>query len=194
MQNPTTRTAPARRLVPAAAVVLAVALLAACGGSSGYGSAVTTSSPTSAQAAAGGGAVHVARTTAGRVLVDGSGRTLYAFAADTKGHSTCTGSCAQYWPPEAAGAMAGTHPAGVIATLGSITRPDGSAQLTVDGFPAYTYAADTQPGQATGQGTNLSGGLWWVMTASGSWVTGSGSSSGPAPSPTKTPAYNGSGY
>jgi hypothetical protein len=34
----------------------------------------------------------------------------------------------------------------------------------------YTYAGDSQPGQANGQGQNLSGGLWWVVSGNGSWV------------------------
>ena len=34
----------------------------------------------------------------------------------------------------------------------------------------YTYAADSEPGQASGQGKNLSGGLWWVVAPDGKWI------------------------
>jgi len=162
-----------------AAATLAVAMLAACssGAAGGYGAAAPAGSGAPATAS---GALRAASTSAGTVLVDPAGKTLYVFAADSQGHSACTGGCAQYWPPEAAGSLAGTHPSGVTATLGTLTRADGTAQLTVNGLPVYTYAADSAPGQAKGQGVNASGGLWWVLTSSGSWSTGPGSASASA--------------
>jgi predicted lipoprotein with Yx(FWY)xxD motif len=51
---------------------------------------------------------------------------------------------------------------------GTITRPDGTTQATYDGHPLYTYAADTAPGQAKGNGLNVSGGVWHEVTVSGS--------------------------
>jgi predicted lipoprotein with Yx(FWY)xxD motif len=56
----------------------------------------------------------------------------------------------------------------VTGTLATITRPDGTTQATYDGHPLYTYAADTAPGQAKGNGLNVSGGLWHEVTVSGS--------------------------
>jgi predicted lipoprotein with Yx(FWY)xxD motif len=56
----------------------------------------------------------------------------------------------------------------VTGTLGTITRSDGTKQATYEGHPLYTYVGDKSPGQATGNGKNLSGGLWWEMTVSGS--------------------------
>jgi Secreted repeat of unknown function len=61
---------------------------------------------------------------------------------------------------------------------------------TPHGFPMYSYAGDSGPGQASGQGKNLSGGLWWVVAPSGSWIkTTGGSSSGSSPS-----SSSGGGY
>lgn len=159
---------PARYVGTGAAIVMAATVLAGCGSSSGGGS--TSTAGAQAPAVKATGSLQVARTDAGRVLVDPRGRTLYAFAADSKGHTACSGSCATYWPPVAAGSLPGSKPKGVTATLGQITRPDGSMQLTVDGFPMYTYVGDSKPGQAKGQGLNESGGLWWVVSGSGSWV------------------------
>jgi Secreted repeat of unknown function len=50
-------------------------------------------------------------------------------------------------------------------------RADGSSQLTANGYPVYTYVGDHARGQANGQGTNLSGGRWWVVSPSGARVT-----------------------
>jgi hypothetical protein len=36
----------------------------------------------------------------------------------------------------------------------------GAGQATFDGHPLYTYVSDTAPGQASGNGTNLDGGVW----------------------------------
>jgi predicted lipoprotein with Yx(FWY)xxD motif len=110
--------------------------------------------------------------------VDSNGKTLYAFAADSPGRSNCTGSCLQYWPAaQASGSI--SHSTDVTAKLATIKRSDGTTQLTVNGWPVYTYAADSGPGQATGQGENLSGGLWWAVAPSGTQIkSGEGDADG----------------
>jgi predicted lipoprotein with Yx(FWY)xxD motif len=176
----TTTTRSTRRVAPrlTALLALGVLALAACGGSSYGGSAAAKPSASSKAAAASGQAVATGQTDVGTVLVDGTGKTLYAFAADSKDHSTCSGSCAQYWPPVTVATGSPTASKGVSATLGTTTRTDGSMQLTVNGWPMYTYAGDAAAGDATGQGKNLSGGLWWVVDPSGAWVKKAASTSG----------------
>ncbi len=146
--------------------------VSACGssGSSSSGTAANTpaaggSSSSSAPAAAGGSTVTVKTIGSQQVLVDSSGMTLYWFAIDTPTKSNCSGQCATYWPVVKGPLTAGS---GVTGTLGTITRSDGTKQATYDGHPLYTYVGDKSPGQATGNGKNLSGGLWWEMTVSGS--------------------------
>jgi predicted lipoprotein with Yx(FWY)xxD motif len=111
------------------------------------------------------------------VVTNASGKTLYWFVPDTSTTSKCTGACATYWPPVVGPVTAGS---GVTGTLGVITRPDGTMQATYDGHPLYTYVADSGPGQAKGNGLNLSGGVWWEMTVSGAKpaTTTSGTKSG----------------
>jgi len=103
----------------------------------------------------------------GQILVDGDGRTLYLFVADTGTTSTCTGQCAQYWPPvlTSGAPVAGT---GVnAALLGTTTRPDGGTEVTYGGHPLYYVVTDKNPGDTTGQAVNNYGALWYVVGPDG---------------------------
>ena len=109
----------------------------------------------------------------GTVLVNGQGKTLYVFKPDQAKKVTCTGSCASVWPPVTLGS--GAKPAasgGVKASLlASDPNPSGGSVVTYNGWPLYAYVADTAPGSARGQGVNLNGGVWYVMSPSGQPVT-----------------------
>jgi len=103
----------------------------------------------------------------GQILVDGKGITVYLFVHDTGTASTCYTSCAQVWPPVL---TSGPPQAGTGATaslLGTTTRTDGKVEVTYAGHPLYYFVQDKQPGDATGQGIDGFGGLWWVLTPSG---------------------------
>jgi predicted lipoprotein with Yx(FWY)xxD motif len=171
-------------LVAAGATAVALSA-AACSSSSSSGSAAPTSAPASAssQAASGSaasspaasgsagsgsaaasGALKTEKVSGATVLANAKGFTLYSFAPDTATTSKCTGACAQIWPPVPGPATAGS---GVTGKLGTITRSDGTTQATYNGHPLYTYAADTSPGQASGNGLNVNGGVWHVVPASG---------------------------
>ena len=171
------------RKIWAAAGLAALALaVSACGSSSSSSSATSTpaagaSSPAASAPASSASANTVLSTTINgtQVLTNSKGLTLYWFVPDTSTKSNCTGSCATYWPPVTGPVTAGS---GVTGTLGTITRPDGSTQATYDGHPLYTYVADTAPGQAKGNGLNLSGGVWHEMTVSGATPAASTSSGG----------------
>lgn len=143
-------------------VLVAAALLAAACGSSSPGSG--GASGTSSSPASSGSALKTTTISGVTVLTSAKGFTLYWFVPDTSTKSNCNGSCAQIWPPVKGPATAGS---GVTGKLGTITRSDGSTQATYDGHPLYTYTADTAPGQANGNGINVSGGVWHEVTASG---------------------------
>jgi predicted lipoprotein with Yx(FWY)xxD motif len=170
------------RKIWAAAGLAAFALaVSACGSSSSSSSATSTpaagaSSPAASAPASSASANTVLSTTINgtQVLTNSKGFTLYWFVPDTSTKSNCNGSCATYWPPVKGPVTAGS---GVTGTLGTITRSDGSTQATYDGHPLYTYVGDTAPGQAKGNGLNLSGGVWHEMTVSGATASGSSSSS-----------------
>jgi predicted lipoprotein with Yx(FWY)xxD motif len=115
-----------------------------------------------------GTTIGVGSTRLGSVLVDGNGRTLYLFAADSGSKSTCNSSaCVQYWPPVL---TTGTPQAGSGASaslLGTSTRQDGKTQITYAGHPLYYFISDTKAGDVSGQGISAFGGPWYVVSASG---------------------------
>jgi predicted lipoprotein with Yx(FWY)xxD motif len=162
----------------AAVALAALAMVAAaCGSSSGGSSAGSGSSPSAAASPATGSsstALKTAKIGGVTVLTNAKGFTLYWFVPDTATKSNCNGSCAHFWPPVKGPATAGP---GVTGKLGVITRSDGSKQATYDGHPLYTYVGDTAPGQAKGNGLNLSGGVWHEVTASGAGAPSAGQSS-----------------
>lgn len=94
-------------------------------------------------------------TSLGQVLEVGNGRMLYVHAGDSATASTCLDACATAWPPLfiAAGTKI-VGPPGAKGAFGSITRPDGSVQLTYNGKPLYFFQNDADPGDITGQGIN----------------------------------------
>jgi predicted lipoprotein with Yx(FWY)xxD motif len=102
----------------------------------------------------------------GAALADSRGFTLYHLKTETNGQIQCTGSCAATWPPLLVnGSGAPTAGSGLSGTMGTVTRPDGTVQVTYGGMPLYTYSGDTGPHQANGQGIQ---GVWFAVTASGS--------------------------
>jgi predicted lipoprotein with Yx(FWY)xxD motif len=157
-----------RWFVPAGLAGVAL-IAAACGTSSTTSTSTASSSPSAASSAAAASATALKSATIGgvKVLTNAKGFTVYSFAPDTAAKSNCNGSCAHYWPPVKGPLTAG---AGVTGKLATITRSDGSTQATYNGHPLYTYVSDTAPGQDKGNGLNLSGGVWHVVTVSGTAV------------------------
>ena len=152
-------------------------LAAACSsGSSPATSSPAAAAPSSSPAATGqaSGAATVSLATIsgipGKALVSSSGRTLYLFEADKNGTSACSGACAAAWPPDT---VTGTPQAGSGVSqslLGTITRADGTMQLTYNGHPLYYFTADTAGGTAHGQAVKAFGAEWYVVSASGSKI------------------------
>jgi predicted lipoprotein with Yx(FWY)xxD motif len=155
-------------------IALAALLLAACGrGDGGTSSGGESPSPA-------GTALSVQTDSVsgiGTVLANGEGLTLYHNTKETGSRIVCTGGCASFWPPVL---VTGSLPqdTGMIGgTFGTIMRPDGSTQLTINGMPLYTYTGDSGSGQARGQGIQ---GVWFAVTPSGTSTStgGNGGSAG----------------
>lgn len=108
--------------------------------------------------------------TYGSYLVNSQGLALYMLSADSKDASTCADKCAQAWPPltVSGSPSAGSGVAGTL--LGTITRADGSRQVTYNGMPLYTFVKDQAVGDTNGEGVNAFGGEWDLASPYGSAI------------------------
>jgi predicted lipoprotein with Yx(FWY)xxD motif len=161
------------RLAAGAGGVLGIALLAtACGsGNSSTTGAAAGASP--ASTAPGATVIETASSSAGTFLTSGSGRAVYLWTKDAGGKSDCSGACAAAWPPVTAAGKVTASGGAKASDLGTITRSDGTRQVTYDGHPLYYFAGDSGSGTASGQGSDGFGAKWWLVAPSGSDVTGS---------------------
>ncbi len=92
------------------------------------------------------------------VLTTGTGLTLYYRTSDPAPDSTCTGACAQTWPPFMAqgNVIPGSN---IQGSLTVHTTANGS-QVEYNGHPLYTYSGDAIH-EVKGQGVN---GVWNAVT------------------------------
>jgi predicted lipoprotein with Yx(FWY)xxD motif len=118
--------------------------------------------------------VRTTKSSLGTYLTGASGRALYIWVADRKGRSNCSGACAAVWPPLVTKAAPNATGGVIAADLGTITRSDGTKQVTYTGRPLYYYVGDTAPGMTSGQGSGQFGAKWWLISPSGGWVTPGG--------------------
>jgi predicted lipoprotein with Yx(FWY)xxD motif len=84
----------------------------------------------------------------GQVLTTSNKQAIYVWNSEPKGKIRCTGACAKAWPPVLVkkGVVVPMHYAGIKGDFGTLRRPDGSRQLTLDRRALYTYAHE-KPGQ-----------------------------------------------
>jgi predicted lipoprotein with Yx(FWY)xxD motif len=162
-----------RASIPAIVFVAAGLALAGCGSADGNGQAAAGTAAGSSTADA--PVLATADSDLGPVVVDGEGMAVYVYDRDTAdaGTSTCSGECLAEWPavvPDSATPSGD----GVPGAIGTITREDGTLQVTLDGSPLYTFEGDTAPGDVTGQGVDG----FTVVAADGGGTSGT-----PAPTP-----------
>ena len=196
----------AARLAAGVTGAVGVAVLAAACSSGGSSSSTGAASSSPAGASSSGSAaasgsgktvITTASSSGSTFLTDSSGRAVYLWAKDTGDASTCTGACAGAWPPVTATGTVTASGSAMASDLGTITRSDGTKQVTYDGHPLYYFAGDSGPGTATGQGSDNFGAKWWLVAPSGSDVTGtvtsfSAAAAGSSGSGASTPAPKGS--
>lgn len=150
-------------------------LVAACGSGSGSGMTSSVSTGSRGPTASAGIAIGTARGPHGTYLTGASGRALYLWVGDSDGASNCSGDCANAWPPVIARRAAAAGGA-IAPALGTITRSDGSEQVSYYGHPLYYSTADPGPGTTHAEGSNSFGASWWLVAPSGAAITTRGGS------------------
>lgn len=123
--------------------------------------------PTGGVPVTGGATVNVSDTTDfGSILVDGEGMSLYLFTNDTQnsGASTCYDDCAVEWPPLTTDGDPTAGEGADASLLGTITRDDGTMQVTYNGWPLYYFHEDAAAGDTNGQDV---GGVWFLVSPAG---------------------------
>jgi predicted lipoprotein with Yx(FWY)xxD motif len=179
-----------RRTTSIGLMIGVIGLLAACGPAAsaspssvpsaapetppGSASATPEASPTDApspteSAAAGDVTVDVATSDLGEILVDGEGRTLYVFTADTDGESTCYDDCATAWPALTVDGEISVGGDLDDSAFSTVARTDGSMQVKVGDLPLYYFANDAAPGDVNGQGV---ADKWYVVSPTGELIQG----------------------
>ena len=129
------------------------------------------SSSSAGASSSGGTVITTAKSSGGTVLASSSGRAVYLWAKDTGDMSNCNGACAGAWPPVTTTGTATASGAAKASDIGTITRSDGTKQVTYDGHPLYYFSGDSGPGTASGQGSDAFGAKWWLVAPTGSDVT-----------------------
>jgi predicted lipoprotein with Yx(FWY)xxD motif len=152
--------------------------VAACGSSSSSTAAGSpgSSAPSGASSAASATISATSVPGVGTVLVNGQGQTLYMLTSEKGGKITCTqaNGCTQAWPETLLtnGATTAKAGSGVQSSLlGTVKDASGNLEVTYNHWPLYTFAGDSAPGVAKGQGLASFGGTWYVLGESGNPVT-----------------------
>lgn len=149
-------------------------------GASGSTPSSSSAAPTPAAAPDSGGVELATADLPLGTVVTSDGVTLYRFDKDTAkpSKSTCNGPCAQTWPPLLSTGGAPTVSGVDAGLVGTVTRDDGAQQMTLNGWPLYSFAKD-EPGQTTGEGV---GGTWHAIAPNGKPAAGAGAA-GPGQAP-----------
>ena len=100
----------------------------------------------------------------GSYVAGEDGKALYVFLPDEGDTSQCNGECAINWPPLTGDVAAGD---GVTGEIGTITRDDGTTQVTLGGAPLYYFIGDEAAGDVNGQGLQD---VWYLASAEGTPV------------------------
>ena len=114
--------------------------------------------------------IQLAESRYGRIIVDGSGRALYLFDADTDERSTCYTACAAAWPPFITSQTPVAGPDLAPALTSTTVREDGARQVTYNRHPLYFYVGDRRPGEVNCQAAVEYGGGWYVLDGQGNRI------------------------
>jgi predicted lipoprotein with Yx(FWY)xxD motif len=179
---------PVKLGVPVAAGLLAAACGTAAGSTGGGSTAAGTPASSGSTTAT---VIESHAGSAGAFLTNSSGRAVYLWTADGMNKSTARGPVLGAWPPVTTKGHVTAANGAKAADLGTITRSDGSKQVTYLGHPLYYFAGDSGSGQTNGQGSNGFGAKWWLVAPAGTKITAADSAAGAGSSSSTAPASSG---
>ncbi len=103
----------------------------------------------------------------GPILTNGDEISLYIYTKDTQNGDTsaCVDvECTSKWLPLTTEGAPVAGAGAIQSLLGTITRDDGTMQVTYNGWPLYLYSGDTAAGTVNGQGMDNE---WTLVSPSG---------------------------
>jgi predicted lipoprotein with Yx(FWY)xxD motif len=108
--------------------------------------------------------VKIAQSGLGPILVDQTGRTLYAFTKDENKSSACDADCIAVWPALTAESKVDAKDGADVQLVSQI---DESSQAVYGKWPLYYYVGDQVAGDVNGQGVDDE---WFAIAADGKLV------------------------
>lgn len=116
--------------------------------------------------------VNLRKTSAGMILVNSKGFTLYAFSRDAKNKDECVSikGCVAVWPALTTSGSPVAGPGVKASLLGTISIKGGQKQVTYAGHPLYMFVSDDGPGSTEYIDKSQSGGTWPALNAAGGLV------------------------
>jgi predicted lipoprotein with Yx(FWY)xxD motif len=149
--------------------ILSAGVLACAAGGSAVASAERGAPPAHV---ARGAKVALRNTSLGKILVNGSGFTLYRFTKDPRNKDTCVkiSECAKVWPALRTSGRPTAGPGVKAALLSTLKLPGGAKQVTYAGHPLYLYAPASERAETSYVGAMQFGGTWYAVNAAGNAV------------------------
>jgi predicted lipoprotein with Yx(FWY)xxD motif len=98
----------------------------------------------------------------GPILALSGGWTVYRLTSKGTSQSTCSGKCAEVFPPVLLSRGQTGAVGDGVGHLGFIARSAGQYQVTYEGIPLYRYIGDKKAGQVNGNLKDAYG-HWWVI-------------------------------
>jgi predicted lipoprotein with Yx(FWY)xxD motif len=144
---------------------VAATCLAACGGSSGGGGSSAGAKSVSSPATATVSASKLPGYNS--VLTTSSGQAVYLLSSDPAGGSRCDGACAAQWPPLLEKGALRAGPGTKASLLSVFKRKDGKEQVMYNHHALYMHKGQ---GAASGAGLASDGGVWYLVSPSGTAV------------------------
>jgi len=113
--------------------------------------------------------VKSAHTSLGKILVTGSGSTLFMFTRDHHNTDACVriNGCSAVWPVLKANGKLSAGGGLASSRLSTIRLRNGTRQVTYDGHPLYTYSFSSGPRDTSYVGARQFGGSWYALSVAG---------------------------